>query len=70
MHLSSNDALFVDTIHTDAGAYGTARICATVQFYVNKGFRIQPGCPTHYEFFSEEGKYHLFYFLFLLFNIF
>ncbi|XP_011505791.1 PREDICTED: lipoprotein lipase-like, partial [Ceratosolen solmsi marchali] len=53
-HLSMNDAAFVDTIHTDAGAYGTARLSATVQFYVNKGYRVQPGCPIHYEFFSDE----------------
>lgn len=56
-HLSAEDARFVDTIHTDAGFYGIARASgSSVSFYPNGGRRVQPGCPTSYEFSSPEGK--------------
>ncbi|XP_043267321.1 lipase member H-like [Venturia canescens] len=53
-HLSYADAQFVDIIHTDAGFYGITRITGTVDFFPNKGRRIQPGCPTAFTPYSEE----------------
>ncbi|KAJ8670682.1 hypothetical protein QAD02_001941 [Eretmocerus hayati] len=67
-HLSSKDASFVDTIHTDAGFYGINRATGLASFYPNGGRRIQPGCPFSYELMSPDGEYrHLL--LFVSFNI-
>ncbi|XP_048506887.1 uncharacterized protein LOC105691990 [Athalia rosae] len=43
--LEANDAIFVDVIHTDAGIYGVDQAVGHVDVYVNKGTRLQPGCP-------------------------
>ncbi|XP_063979839.1 pancreatic triacylglycerol lipase-like [Diachasmimorpha longicaudata] len=52
--LSHKDAQFVDIIHTDAGAYGLARRTGSVDFWPNRGLRIQPGCPLLYTVYSDE----------------
>ncbi|XP_011883212.1 PREDICTED: lipase member H-B-like isoform X2 [Vollenhovia emeryi] len=52
--LSSNAARFVDTIHTDYGIYGVAKNTGTVDFFPNGGTRIQPGCPKHPTFYSND----------------
>ncbi|XP_034943861.1 pancreatic triacylglycerol lipase-like isoform X2 [Chelonus insularis] len=54
--LSASDAKFVDIIHTDAGLYGIARITGTVDFWPNRGIRLQPGCPENAQFYTPEGK--------------
>ncbi|XP_033345212.1 pancreatic triacylglycerol lipase-like [Bombus vosnesenskii] len=71
--LTSEDADFVDIIHTDAGAYGIALNSGHVDFYPNGGHRPQPGCSliniplsapdfcSHqrsYIFYSESVKNH------------
>lgn len=43
--LSSNDARFVDIIHTDYGLIGVGRTTGTVDFFPNNGRNPQPGCP-------------------------
>lgn len=42
--LTSEDADFVDIIHTDAGFYGITLRSGHVDFYPNGGHRPQPGC--------------------------
>jgi len=49
----------VDIIHTDCGVYGVAKNTGTVDFFPNGGKRIQPGCPEHPKFYSEEGIFFL-----------
>ncbi|CAG9785583.1 unnamed protein product [Diatraea saccharalis] len=44
-HINSEDAEFVDVIHTDAGGYGAPVRTGTVDFWPNGGKSIQPGCP-------------------------
>ncbi|KAL5290533.1 hypothetical protein ACFFRR_010105 [Megaselia abdita] len=44
--LSSMDAAFVDSIHTDTGFYGTIYNSGHVDFFPNGGRRIQPGCSV------------------------
>ncbi|GLH05590.1 Probable phospholipase A1 magnifin [Gryllus bimaculatus] len=44
--LDSNDAEFVDVIHTNAGHKGKYEPCGDVDFYVNSGYN-QPGCESH-----------------------
>ncbi|XP_033206391.1 pancreatic triacylglycerol lipase-like [Bombus vancouverensis nearcticus] len=71
--LTSEDADFVDIIHTDAGVYGIALNSGHVDFYPNGGHRPQPGCSliniplsapdfcSHqrsYIFYSESVKNH------------
>ncbi|CAK9799555.1 Pancreatic lipase-related protein 2 [Anthophora quadrimaculata] len=52
-HLSAADAQFVDIIHTDMGIYGLAMATGHVDFYVNGGFRPQPGCSTFASIMSD-----------------
>ncbi|XP_015108334.1 pancreatic triacylglycerol lipase isoform X2 [Diachasma alloeum] len=52
--ISSTDAQFVDIIHTDAGFYGLARPTGSVDFWPNRGTRVQPGCPSNSRVYSEE----------------
>lgn len=59
--LSNSDAEFVDIVHTDMGVYGIIRITGTVDFFPNSGRRIQPGCPTKFALYSEEGTQFFFY---------
>ncbi|XP_030755431.1 pancreatic lipase-related protein 3-like [Sitophilus oryzae] len=42
--LDKNDAEIVDAIHTDAGFYGYESPIGTLDIYVNRGRRVQPGC--------------------------
>lgn len=42
--LSSNDAEFVDVIHTDAGIFGVPFPVGQADFYPNGGSALQPGC--------------------------
>lgn len=51
-HLSENDAHFVDIVHTDTGGYGYPLTTGTADFYVNSGYRFQPGCGTD----RQSGK--------------
>lgn len=57
-HINANDADYVDIIHTDAGGHGTPTSTGTVDFWVNGGIRIQPGCPIAIRFRtrSDNGK--------------
>lgn len=55
--LSSNDARFVDIIHTDYGIFGVGLVTGTVDFFPNGGERVQPGCPQSTTFNSDEGIY-------------
>ncbi|KAL0117658.1 hypothetical protein PUN28_008810 [Cardiocondyla obscurior] len=43
-YLRSNDAAWVDVIHTDMGGYGTLFSTGTADYYVNGGYRPQPNC--------------------------
>lgn len=45
-HLSEDDATFVDIVHTDTGGYGYPLQTGAADFYVNSGYRFQPGCGT------------------------
>lgn len=45
-HLSEDDADFVDIVHTDTGGYGYPLQTGAADFYVNSGYRFQPGCGT------------------------
>ncbi|RZB40340.1 inactive pancreatic lipase-related protein 1, partial [Asbolus verrucosus] len=44
LRLDKNDAEFVDVIHSDAGIFGYPRRMGHVDFWVNGGSGIQPGC--------------------------
>jgi hypothetical protein len=44
-HINKDDAKMVDIIHTDAGVYGANIPTGTVDFWPNRGKRLQPGCP-------------------------
>lgn len=44
--ITSNDAAFVDVIHTDAYNLGTIYKCGHVDFFPNEGKGYQPGCTT------------------------
>lgn len=46
LRLDKDDAYFVDVIHTDAGKYGIQSNIGHIDFHVNGGKRIQPGCET------------------------
>lgn len=54
-HLSEKDAHFVDIVHTDTGGYGYPLPTGTADFYVNSGYRFQPGCGTDRQ--SGKRKY-------------
>ncbi|XP_046972098.1 pancreatic lipase-related protein 2-like [Vanessa cardui] len=43
--ICSDDAVFVDIIHTDGGKYGTPLSTGDVDFWPNDGKSPQPGCP-------------------------
>ncbi|XP_072747773.1 pancreatic triacylglycerol lipase-like [Anoplolepis gracilipes] len=43
-YLTSEDAAWVDIIHTDMGGYGTPPYQGTAQYFQNGGVRPQPGC--------------------------
>lgn len=43
-YLTSNDASWIDVIHTDAGGFGTLEHMGSAEFYANGGTRTQPGC--------------------------
>lgn len=43
-HLSKNDAVFVDSVHTDAGILGYPLENGHADFYPNGGTSTQPGC--------------------------
>ncbi|XP_055371527.1 inactive pancreatic lipase-related protein 1-like [Condylostylus longicornis] len=43
--ISSNDAKFVDVIHTDAYFFGAPVQAGSVDFWPNGGKALQPGCP-------------------------
>ncbi|KAF7275499.1 hypothetical protein GWI33_011657 [Rhynchophorus ferrugineus] len=47
--LDKDDAEIVDVIHTDAGFYGYENPIGTLDIYVNRGKRIQPGCLDVWE---------------------
>lgn len=51
--LAPTDAEAVIVIHTDRGFYGNNKDTGTVNFYPNDGCRIQPGCPSHPQFYSS-----------------
>lgn len=53
-YLTSNDANWVDVIHTDMGGSGTSERCGTTDYYPNDGTRTQPGCST--KILSKPGK--------------
>lgn len=42
---NKNDALMVDTYHTDSGAFGSVQQRGKVDTYANGGTKIQPNCP-------------------------
>ena len=44
--ISSSDAAFVDIIHTDGGVLGSLFPGGHIDFYVNGGIPVQPGCLT------------------------
>lgn len=44
--ISSSDAAFVDIIHTDGGKLGSIFSGGHVDFFVNGGTPVQPGCTT------------------------
>ncbi|KAI4461676.1 lipase [Holotrichia oblita] len=60
--LNSQDASFVDIVHTDAGYYGFLKTLGTVDFYANGG-GIQPGCTDdergHNDSRDRASKYFL-----------
>lgn len=43
-HLAKGDAIFVDVLHTNPGVFGFPQAIGDVDFYVNPGQWIQPGC--------------------------
>lgn len=43
-HLDSNDADFVDIVHTDAGGLGYRFATGHADFWANGGVAPQPGC--------------------------
>lgn len=45
LRLNSEDARFVDVVHTDVQYYGFTGPLGDVDFYVNAG-KHQPGCPS------------------------
>ncbi|XP_004521443.1 lipase member H-A [Ceratitis capitata] len=54
-HLSSDDAEFVDVIHTDAWLYGAPVSTGTADFWPNGGTTLQPGCPKrNYRLLSDN----------------
>ncbi|XP_071872354.1 pancreatic triacylglycerol lipase-like isoform X1 [Bombus fervidus] len=64
--LTSEDADFVDIIHTDAGFYGITLHSGHVDFYPNGGHRPQPGCtliniPLSAADFCSHQRSYLFY---------
>lgn len=44
-HLRTNDARYVEVIHTEVSEYGLAVAVGDVDFFPNGGVR-QPGCPN------------------------
>jgi hypothetical protein len=48
--LSSDNALFVDSIHTSSGVLGQTRPTVDASFYPNRGDPPQPGC-AYLDFF-------------------
>ncbi|XP_060814962.1 pancreatic triacylglycerol lipase-like [Bombus pascuorum] len=64
--LTSEDADFVDIIHTDAGFYGIVLRSGHVDFYPNGGHRPQPGCtliniPLSGPDFCSHHRSYMFY---------
>ncbi|XP_043593538.1 pancreatic triacylglycerol lipase-like [Bombus pyrosoma] len=64
--LTSEDADFVDIIHTDAGFYGITLRSGHVDFYPNGGHRPQPGCrliniPLSAQDFCSHQRSYIFY---------
>lgn len=45
--LAKNDAVMVDHVHTDGGAYGYDRPDFKVDLFANGGVKFQPGCPIY-----------------------
>ncbi|XP_011873872.1 PREDICTED: lipase member H-like [Vollenhovia emeryi] len=43
-YLKSDDAMWIDVIHTDMGGYGIPWTMGTADYVVNHGIRPQPGC--------------------------
>lgn len=41
---NKNDAIIVDTYHTDSGGFGSVQKRGTIDTYANGGTRIQPNC--------------------------
>jgi hypothetical protein len=56
-YLMSNDASWIDVIHTDMGGSGTSMVMGTAEFYANTGHSPQPGCPLTRLPLSEGGNY-------------
>lgn len=68
-HLSEDDARFVDIVHTDCGGYGYPVQTGSADFYVNSGYRFQPGCGTENpsgERYTPE--FHLEWMIFWIFS--
>lgn len=58
--LKSNDAKWVDVIHTDMFIYGTPSFprMGTAEFFANYGIRYQPNCTFTFKLFTPEGNNH------------
>ncbi|XP_034255056.1 pancreatic triacylglycerol lipase-like [Thrips palmi] len=56
--LNSGDAEFVDVIHTDAGFYGFATSVGHIDFWPNRGKRVQPSCPSILKEFDKRYCSH------------
>lgn len=58
-HLSEKDASFVDIVHTDNGGYGYPVPTGMADFYVNSGYRFQPGCGSDNQIGRTFSNYSL-----------
>ncbi len=56
--INSNDANFVDVIHTDAGMLGAPFNTGTVDFWPNNGRRSQPGCVVLSDIGTRTTSFH------------
>lgn len=57
--LSADDADIVVVVHTDGGAFGYYLACGTIDFYVNGGIPIQPGCDSNGTLLNAYRKNHI-----------
>lgn len=54
LHITPNDAEFVDIIHTDTSFYGTPIMSGHADFWPNGGSGKQPGCPPATVFLTDQ----------------